>query len=138
MSKRIGKSRAAITNSLRLLTLPLEVQKILDDNLISEGHARALLAIGGMEEQIKIARKIAEKGMSVRETENLVDRQKQKNDNPGRKATMQFSRIPKITEKLSRYLDSPVKITMSRRKGKIDIEITTIADLERVVGKIIG
>ncbi len=138
MSKRIGKSRTAITNSLRLLTLPLEVQKILDDNLISEGHARALIAIGGMEEQIKMAKKIAEKGMSVREVENLVDRQKQKNDNPDRKETIQFARIPKITERLSRYLDSPVKITMSKKKGKIDIEITTIADLERVVGKIIG
>ncbi|MCD4670866.1 MAG: chromosome partitioning protein ParB, partial [Actinomycetia bacterium] len=136
--KRIGKSRTAITNSLRLLTLPLEVQKILDDNLISEGHARALIAIGGMEEQIKMAKKIAEKGMSVREVENLVDRQKQKNDNPDRKETIQFARIPKITERLSRYLDSPVKITMSKKKGKIDIEITTIADLERVVGKIIG
>lgn len=138
MSKRIGKSRTAITNSLRLLTLPLEVQKLLDDNFISEGHARAILGISSMEEQIKIAKKVDEKGMSVREVENLVDRQKQKNDNPDRKETMQFSRIPKITEKLSKYLDSPVKITMSKKKGKIDIEITTIADLERVVGKIIG
>lgn len=138
MSKRIGKSRTAITNSLRLLTLPLEVQKLLDDNLIAEGHARALLGINGMEEQIKIANKVAEKGMSVREVENLVDRQKQKNDNPDRKETLQFSRIPKITEKLSKYLDSPVKIIMGKKKGKIDIEITTIADLERVVGKIIG
>ncbi len=138
MSKRIGKSRTAITNSLRLLTLPLEVQKLLDDNLIAEGHARALLGINGMEEQIKIANKVAEKGMSVREVENLVDRQKQKNDNPDRKGTLQFSRIPKITEKLSKYLDSPVKIIMGKKKGKIDIEITTIADLERVVGKIIG
>ena len=138
MSKRIGKSRTAITNSLRLLTLPLEVQKLLDDNLIAEGHARALLGINGMEEQIKIANKVAEKGMSVREVENLVDRQKQKNDDPDRKGTLQFSRIPKITEKLSKYLDSPVKIIMGKKKGKIDIEITTITDLERVVGRIIG
>ncbi len=138
MSKRIGKSRTAITNSLRLLTLPLEIQKLLDDDFISEGHARAILGISSMEEQIKIAKKVDEKGMSVREVENLVDRQKQKNDKPGRKETMQFARIPKITEKLSRYLDSPVKIIMSKKKGKIDIEITTIADLERVVRKIIG
>ncbi|MCD4669736.1 MAG: ParB/RepB/Spo0J family partition protein [Actinomycetia bacterium] len=138
MSKRIGKSRTAITNSLRLLTLPLEVQKLLDDDIISEGHARALLGISSMEEQIKIAKKVADKGMSVREVENLVDRQKQKNNDPGRKETLQFARIPNITEKLSRYLDSPVKITMGKKKGKIDIEITTIADLERVVGKIIG
>ena len=138
MSKRIGKSRTAITNSLRLLTLPLEVQKLLDDDIISEGHARALLGISSMEEQIKIAKKVADKGMSVREVENLVDRQKQKNNDPDRKETLQFARIPNITEKLSRYLDSPVKITMGKKKGKIDIEITTIADLERVVGKIIG
>lgn len=138
MSKRIGKSRAVITNSLRLLTLPLEVQKFLDDNLINEGHARAILGINSMEEQIKAAKKVARKGMSVREVEKLVDRQKHENDTPDKNKSLQLSRIPQISEKLSRYLGSPVKIRMGKKKGKVEIEFGTVANLEKIVGKIVG
>jgi len=138
MSKRIGKSRTVITNSLRLLTLPLEVQKFLDDNLINEGHARALLGISSMEEQIKTAKKVAKKGMNVREVEKLVDRQKHKNDAPDKRKVLQLSRIPKISEKLSQYLGAPVKISMGKKKGKVEIEFGTVANLEKIVGKIIG
>lgn len=138
MSKRIRKSRTVITNSLRLLTLPLEVQKFLDDDLINEGHARALLGISSMEEQIKTAKKVAKKGMSVREVEKLVDRQKHKNDSPDKRKTLQLSRIPQISEKLSQYLGAPVKISMGKKKGKVEIEFGTVANLEEIVGKIIG
>jgi len=138
MSKRIGKSRAVITNSLRLLTLPLEVQKFLDDNLINEGHARALLGIDSMEEQIKAAKKVAKTGMSVREVERLVDRQKHKNDVPDKRKTLQLSRLPQISEKLSRYLDAPVKISTGKKKGKVEIEFGTVASLEKIVEKIVG
>ena len=138
MSKRIGKSRTAITNILRLLTLPLEVQKLLDDDSISEGHARAILGLGSKEEQIKTGKKIAEKGMSVREVEKLVDSQKQILDpTPGRKA-LQFNKIPRITEQLSTHLETQVRINIGKRRGKIEIEFDNIKDLERVVGKIIG
>ena len=138
MSKRIGKSRTAITNILRLLTLPLEVQKLLDDDSISEGHARALLGLGSKEEQIKTGKKIAEKGMSVREVEKLVDSQKQILDpTPGMKA-LQFNKIPRITEQLSTHLETQVRINIGKKKGKIEIEFDDIKELERVVGKIIG
>jgi len=138
MSKRIGKSRASITNTLRLLTLPLEVQKLLDGDNITEGHARAILGIDGMEEQIKLAKQAAEKGLSVREVENLVEKHKQREGTAPRRNPLQFSKIPRISEQLTEYLDSPVKITMGSKKGKIDIEFGTIKDLERIVGKIIG
>jgi ParB family chromosome partitioning protein len=138
MSKKIGKSRTSITNTMRLLSLPLEVQKLLDDDMITEGHARAILGLEGMEEQIKLAKKAAEKGMSVREVERLVEKQKKATGSSGRKKTLQFSKIPKITGQLSQYLESPVKITMGRKKGRIDIEFGSIRDLERIVGKIIG
>jgi ParB family chromosome partitioning protein len=138
MSERIGKSRTAITNTMRLLTLPLEVQKLLDDDLIAEGHARAILGVDGMEEQIKLAKKAAEKGMSVREVENMVEKIKQENGTASRTKTLQFSKIPRISEQLAQYLDSPVKINMGKKKGKIDIEFGTLKDLERIVGKIIG
>jgi len=138
MSKRIGKSRTVITNSLRLLTLPLEVQKFLDDDLINEGHARAILGINGMEEQIKAAKKVADRGMSVREVESLVVKQKNEDAVPNKRKTLQLSRIPQISEKLTQFLDSPVKITMGKKKGKVEIEFGTVANLEKIVGKIVG
>lgn len=138
MSKRIGKSRAAITNILRLLTLPLEVQKMLDDDSISEGHARALLGLGSREDQIKIGKKIAEKGMSVREVEKLVDRQKQKQDTTNERKALQFNKIPRITQQLSNHLETQVRINIGKKKGKIEIEFEDIRELERVVRKIIG
>jgi ParB family chromosome partitioning protein len=119
MSKRIGKSRTAITNILRLLTLPLEVQKLLDDDSISEGHARALLGLGSKEEQIKTGKKIAKKGMSVREVEKLVDRQKQTPDATKERKALQFNKIPRITEQLSTHLETQVRINIGKKKGKI-------------------
>jgi len=138
MSKRIGKSRTAITNILRLLTLPLEVQKLLDDDSISEGHARALLGLGNREDQIKIGKKIAEKGMSVREVERLVDSKKQNKDAASERKALQFNKIPRITQQLSTHLETQVKINIGKKKGKIEIEFDNIRELERVVGKIIG
>ena len=138
MSKRIGKSRTAITNILRLLTLPLEVQKLLDDDSISEGHARALLGLGNREDQIKIGKKIAEKGMSVREVERLVDNKKQNKDAASERKALQFNKIPRITQQLSTHLETQVKINIGKKKGKIEIEFDNIRELERVVGKIIG
>jgi len=138
MSERIGKSRTAITNTMRLLTLPLEVQKLLDDDLITEGHARAILGIDGMEDQIRLAKKAAEKGMSVREVENLAEKKKQQSGAESKSKALQFSKIPRISDQLSQYLESPVKINMGKKKGKIDIEFGTLKDLERIVGKIIG
>ncbi len=138
MSKRIGKSRTAITNILRLLTLPLEVQKLLDDDSISEGHARALLGLGSREDQIKIGKKIAEKGMSVREVEKLVDSKKQTQDGTNVRKALQFNKIPRITQQLSEHLETQVRINIGKKKGKIEIGFDNIKELERVVRKIIG
>lgn len=138
MSKRIGKSRTAITNILRLLTLPLEVQKLLDDDSISEGHARALLGLTSKEEQIKTGKKIAKKGMSVREVEKLVDGLKQTPDTTKERKALQFNKIPRITEQLSAHLETQVRINIGKKKGKIEIGFDNIRELERVVGKIIG
>jgi len=138
MSKRIGKSRTAITNILRLLTLPLEVQKLLDDDSISEGHARALLGLGNREDQIKMGKKIAEKGMSVREVERLVDSKKQNKDAASERKALQFNKIPRIIQQLSTHLETQVKINIGKKKGKIEIGFDNIRELERVVGKIIG
>ena len=138
LSNKIGKNRVTITNTLRLLSLPLEVQKLLAEEKISEGHARAILSIKEKDVQIKVAKKAAALGLSVRDVERLVNLQKEKTDSGRIKKTLQFSKIPKITGQLSDHLDSPVKIIIGKKKGKIEIEFGTIGDLERVVRKIVG
>ena len=80
-----------------------------------------LLGIEVMEEQIKLAKKAAERGMSVREVEKQVEKKKQQSGTSGRSKTLQFSKIPKISDQLSQYLESPVKINMGKKKGKIDM-----------------
>lgn len=137
LSKRIGKSRVSITNSLRLLSLPPEVQKLIDEEKISEGHARSILAIEGKEEKVKIANLIVKNGLSVRDVERIAVKKREPAGDKEAKKVLQFSKLPEISQRMSEYLSAPVKITMGRKKGKIVIEFGSIRDLERVVGKIV-
>lgn len=137
LSRKIGKNRTTITNTLRLLLLPMEVQKLLEEEKISEGHARAILSIPEKEDQVKVAKKAAAMGLSVRDVERLVNLHKEQTDRKASKKALQFSKLPKITEQLSGHLNSPVKIIIGKKKGKIEIEFGTIKDLERVVRKIV-
>ncbi len=137
LSKRIGKSRASITNSLRLLSLPLEVQKLIDEEKISEGHARSILAIEGKEERVKVANLIVKNGLSVRDVERITAKKREPAGRKEAKKVLQFSKLPEISRRMSEYLGAPVKITMGRKKGKIAIEFGSIRDLERIVGKIV-
>jgi len=137
LSKRIGKSRTSITNSLRLLTLPIEVQKLINEEKISEGHARSILAIDGMEEKIKIANLIVKNDLSVREVERIVSKGKKPQGEAKAKKILQFSKLPQISNQLSDYLGVPVKVTMSKKKGKIVVEFGSVKDLERIVSKIV-
>ncbi|GAH02759.1 unnamed protein product, partial [marine sediment metagenome] len=98
LSKRIGKSRASITNSLRLLTLPLEVQKLVDEAKISEGHARSILVVKGREDQIKIANLIVSRGLSVRNVEKIVSKKKEVIEDKRGKEVLQLSKLPKISQ----------------------------------------
>ena len=137
LSKRIGKSRVSITNSLRLLSLPPEVQKLIDEEKISEGHARSILAIEGKEEKVKIANLIVKKGLSVRDVERIAVKKREPAGDKEAKKVLQFSKLPEISQRMSEHLSTPVKITMGRKKGKIVIEFGSIRDLERIVGKIV-
>lgn len=137
LSKRIGKSRVSITNSLRLLSLPPEVQKLIDEEKISEGHARSILAIEGKEEKVKIANLIVKNGLSVRDVERIAVKKREPAGDKEAKKVLQFSKLPEISQRMSEYLSAPVKITMGRKKGKIVIEFGSIRDLEKIVGKIV-
>ena len=137
LSKRIGKSRVSITNSLRLLSLPPEVQKLIDEEKISEGHARSILAIEGKEEKVKIANLIVKDGLSVRDVERIAGKKRESAGDKEAKKVLQPSKLPEISQRMSEHLSAPVKITMGRKKGKIVIEFGSIRDLERIVGKIV-
>jgi ParB family chromosome partitioning protein len=137
LSKRIGKSRAAITNSLRLLSLPAEVQKLITEGKLSEGHARSLLGIEE-EKRVKVANLIVERNLSVRDVERMAGRKKEYSGPAAVKKVLQFSKLPEISRKMSEYLAVPVNITMGRKKGKIIIEFGTVKELERITGKILG
>jgi ParB family chromosome partitioning protein len=137
LSKRIGKSRVSITNSLRLLSLPVEVQKLINEERISEGHARSILAIDGEEGRIKIANLIIKDDLSVRDVERIAGKRRENARDKKSIKVLQLSKFPEISQRISEYLNTPVKITMSRKKGKIVIEFGSIRDLERVVSKIV-
>ncbi|MDP3012488.1 MAG: ParB/RepB/Spo0J family partition protein [Candidatus Hydromicrobium sp.] len=137
LSKRIGKSRVSITNSLRLLSLPVEVQKLIDEEKISEGHARSILAIEGKEERVKIANLVVKNGLSVRDVERIAGKKREPAGDKKAKKVLQLSKLPEISQRMSEYLSAPVKITMGRKKGKIVIEFGSIRDLERIAGKIV-
>src|SRR4030042_2160538 len=137
LSKRIGKSRVSITNSLRLLSLPVEVQKLINEERISEGHARSILAIDGEEGRIKIANLIVKDDLSVRDVERIAGKRRENARDKKSIKVLQLSKFPEISQRISEYLNTPVKITMRRKKGKIVIEFGSIRDLERVVSKIV-
>jgi ParB family transcriptional regulator, chromosome partitioning protein len=140
LSKRIGKSRAAITNSLRLLLLPLEVQKMVDTGSLSAGHARTLLSLENKQEQIKLANQVVEQDLSVRQVEGVV---RSKNKAESFKAKLkkklpEFEKLPDVTQSISDYLQAPVNIKVGKREGKIQILFGSVKDFERIVNRIVG
>lgn len=142
LAERLGLSRPAVTNGLRLLDLPPSVQRMVVDGLISAGHARALLGL--MSEALieRAAARVAAEGLSVRETEDLVRRQKLETG-PASAPTPRgtIPRAPgllEVSEKLSDHLQTRVTVAVGRRKGKIVIEFGSIGDLERIFSRIAG
>ena len=137
VAERVSKSRVAITNSMRLLKLTDEVQQMIIDEMITSGHARALIGIEDKEKQIELATKIFDEKLSVRETERLV-----KNIlNPAPKKekeefTDQFV-YKNLENKLKDKIGSNVSINRkNKNKGKIEIEYYSTEDLERIVALI--
>jgi ParB family chromosome partitioning protein len=137
LSKKIGKSRTSITNTLRLLTLPEEIQKLINEGKISEGHARAILILDNNREKINLANHIIKNDLSVREAERIAERKVKQDTGEKAEKILQFSKAPEISRELSDFLNAPVKVTMSKKKGKIVIEFGTVKDLERIVEKIV-
>lgn len=137
MARRVGKDRTSITNALRLLRLPLEIQQLVEEDKLSMGHARALLSIESIETQKTLAQEIISKTLSVRETERLVKDQDIENSTRLKKTTTDNSRnedanVAAAEMKLSRRLSAPVKIKFSKDGGVIEVKFSSNEDLSRL------
>ena len=133
VAERVSKSRTAVTNSMRLLKLNEKVQQMIIDEMISTGHARALLAIENQDEQYTIAMKIFDEKLSVRETENLIRLLKNPKQ-PKESKIIEHTFVYKdLEEKIISVMGTKVNINQKAKgKGKIEIEYYSDKDLERI------
>lgn len=139
LARHLGKSRSHIANTIRLLNLPESVQENVSRGTITMGHARALLALEDPELQNQVSRRIIEKGLSVRDTENLVRSLLARKKQGARKKRPQLD--PWLTEvetNLKHALATQVRIKPGRRGGKIEIEYYSTEDLERLTGLLLN
>jgi ParB family chromosome partitioning protein len=138
VARRVGKDRTSITNTLRLLRLPIEVQKLVEEDKLSMGHARALLSLDSAESQKLFALEIISKTLSVRETEKLV--KKKQDVVSGDTTSMETAsnsqgedaNITAAEMKLSKKLGAPVKIKLSKEGGTIEVKFSSNEDLSRL------
>lgn len=133
ISQRVSKDRSTITNILRLLELPEKIQKFLEENTITMGHARSLLPLGNEKRQLKLCERIVRQGLSVRQAENLV-----RNETSGRKI-FRFKdkrdvHVLATEESLQHRLGTRVRILQGKKRGKIVIDFFSTDDLNRVLG----
>jgi ParB family chromosome partitioning protein len=151
LAQRLGKSRPAISNAMRLLSLPPAVQRRVAAGILSAGHAKALLAVEDRHEQERLADRVVAEGLSVRATEEIVrlrmldgtdddvDVNNGRASSSGGRGSGSRRRISapglvELQDDLSDALMARVRISMGARKGKVTIEFGSVDDLERIVG----
>jgi ParB family transcriptional regulator, chromosome partitioning protein len=137
LASRIGRSRPLITNMIRLLKLPIAVQRRVAAGVLSAGHARALLSLeAGGEAQEELAGRIVAEGLSVRATEEavtLANRGAAPPPTPQRRKPIQMPGLQDVAERLSNAFDTRVTVSLGKRKGKIVVEFGSVEDLQRIV-----
>jgi ParB family chromosome partitioning protein len=137
LAGRIGRSRPVISNMIRLLRLPIPVQRRVAAGVLSAGHARALLALdAGAGAQEELAARIVAEGLSVRATEEavtLANRAGEKPAAPKRRQPIQMPGLQDVAERLSSTYDTRVTVSLGKRKGKIVVEFGSVDDLQRIV-----
>ncbi|MBI3227811.1 MAG: ParB/RepB/Spo0J family partition protein [Mycolicibacterium cosmeticum] len=137
LAVRIGRSRPLISNMIRLLRLPIAVQRRVAAGVLSAGHARALLALdGGPERQEELAARIVAEGLSVRATEEavtLANRNGPADPPSPRRKPIQMPGLQDVAEQLSTAFDTRVTVSLGKRKGKIVVEFGSVDDLQRIV-----
>jgi ParB family chromosome partitioning protein len=144
IADRVGKSRAAVTNYLRLLKLPAQVQMALKEHHIDMGHARALLAIDSPSQQIKLFKDIRQHQYSVRQVEDMVQELKSKSEVQGATGRRNApQKLPEefnlLKERLTRFFQTKVDMTYSAKgKGKISIQFDSEEQLEQIMNALDG
>ncbi|MCV7377177.1 chromosome partitioning protein ParB [Mycobacterium alsense] len=137
LASRIGRSRPLITNMIRLLKLPIAVQRRVAAGVLSAGHARALLSLeAGPEAQEELAGRIVAEGLSVRATEEavtLANRGDTAPPAPQRRKPIQMPGLQDVAERLSNTFDTRVTVSLGKRKGRIVVEFASVEDLQRIV-----
>jgi len=133
VAQQVGKDRSSIANYLRLLKLPEDVQRMLEDELISMGHARALLGLDTKDQIRRLANEVTEKKLSVRQTEQAVKRATSP-QSPGERSTPSSNdaNIRAAELKMKRFLGSQVRIHLGNNGGRIEIDFGSASELDRI------
>lgn len=134
LAGRVGKSRSAVSNTLRLLGLPGPVQAMVDSGSLSAGHARALLGLEDSKYAVYLAEKASGEGWSVRQVEDAVRTRRTMEDGPkpARVTQVRPVEIIELENRLSDRLGAKVKIAYKNKKGKVEIRFGSLEDLERI------
>ena len=138
VAERVSKSRTAVTNSMRLLKLNEKVQQMVIDEMLTTGHARALLGIDDQEKQFLVAQKIFDEKLSVRDTEKLVKKlqkeKKEKKDGSDQKDEKLEAIYRDLEEQIKQIFGTKVYIKQKNEKeGKVEIEYYSQDELDRIV-----
>lgn len=137
LSKAVSKSRSAITNSLRLLDLPDEVQQFLFDGKMTAGHARAILAVPFEDARIRLAQKVVNEGLSVRATENLAPLFSV-GEEPKKPKSVTPQSYKKAARTLRQVFNTNVKVKSSRGKNRIEIEFKDEEELSQILSVVMN
>jgi len=141
----VGKSRSAVTNTLRLLQLPASIQKLVVQGRLSAGHARALLGTADRSYQESLARSAADEGWTVRTVEEAIraraalgqavpsaNDRREPRDPTARPLALPAPALVELEALLSSFLDTRVSVSMAGKRGRMTIEFATVEDLERI------
>ncbi len=139
VAQRVGRDRSTVANALRLLTLPAAVRDLLSEGAISAGHARAILSVEGEADQVALAREVAAKGLSVRETESRARTGKKRGTPGGTRGPAREDPVArKAAVRLSRAYGTNIKVKLhSRSRGEIRIPFHDADDFERVTRELL-
>jgi len=139
VATRLGKSRAAVTNSLRLLNLPKLIQDDIASNRLSAGHARALLAVSNLQEQLRLRERILNSNLTVRDIERMIQGLKPASSRISKKSVALSPQMKFIEDEITKTLATKVRLEPDREKkgGRLVIEYYTPQDLDRIYNAII-
>lgn len=146
LGERLGRGRVTITNALRLLNLPVGIQRLLIEGKLTAGHGRALLGLEGSPFQERMAKRAADERLSVRETEDLVGRYQAMSAAPTLPTATETGtgKLPRpalatdAQRRLADHLQTRVRVEVGKRKGRIVLDFVSIDELGRLMGLILG